>query len=185
MVYDVRGKTIVITGAAQGIGRATAELAASKGANLALYDRLDDVLSKTASEILKNHPAIKVVHKALDLTDLANVRAMLEHAGDYDVVCNIAGMFDSDGQFMSTATEFERWKRMHDLNTTSLAYANQIAIAHFKAKGKKGAIVNIGSTAGLAPVPFMPIYAAGKSFVIHLSRCLGDLAPQIRVNAGG
>ncbi len=51
MVYDVKGKICVITGAAQGIGRAAAELLASKGADVALYDRTANVLEKTHKEI--------------------------------------------------------------------------------------------------------------------------------------
>jgi len=76
-------------------------------------------------------------------------------------------------------------------------------VAEFRKSGKKGVIANIlgrlvcflsgcvstcGLThpfkAGINPVLFMPIYAAGKAFLIHLSRCMADLAAQIRVNAG-
>ncbi len=98
----------------------------------------------------RRNPNIRVVSKALDLVNLDNVSSMITHAtdslGPIDVLANVAGMFDADAQFLITERDHDRWARMHALNTTSLAYACQVAVGEFKKSGKKGVIINIGST---------------------------------------
>lgn len=70
---------------------------------------------------------------------------------------------------------------MTTINYLALAYATELAIIESRKRGTKLVVVNVASVAGLIPQK-EPLYASGKSAVIHFTRCLADLAPTIRVN---
>ncbi|KAI9002460.1 hypothetical protein DFJ74DRAFT_713990 [Hyaloraphidium curvatum] len=191
MTYDVRDKIVLVTGSAQGIGKATALLFASRGSRVVMVDRNAPLLASAAADVARANPGARVASYAYDLADLANVKAMIDRTiseqGGLDVLLNVAAITIGDAEYVveldNAGAAFQKWKLMHDVNTTSLAYACQLAVGYWKAKGRKGAIVNVGSTAGIYPNTSMPIYSADKAFVIHFSRCMANLAPQIRVNA--
>lgn len=82
---------------------------------------------------------------------------------------------------LDTSAPSSSWVRMTMINYCAPIYATELAVVHSKKKGNKLVVVNVASVAGLIPQK-EPIYASGKAGLIHFSRCLGYLAPQVRVN---
>lgn len=173
--------------------QATADLLGQKSCGtVVMVDRNGDLVGRAAKELSSKYPSTKFVSYAYDLAVMSNVKAMLDRTvsdvGGYDVLCNVAAITIGDIEYVEQMNNggdaYDKWVLMHNVNTTSLSYACQLAVGYFKKTGKKAAIVNVGSTAGIYPNTSMPIYSATKAFVIHLSRCMANLAPQIRVNAG-
>lgn len=155
---DLRGKRCLITGAASGIGRATALAAATRGATLLLTDVNAQGLDQTISM------ASNVAHsEALDLTDYEAVVALGErvHAegGSVDVAMNIAGI--------STWGAIERlehrhWKRTIDVDLMGPIHVLEAFVPPMIEAGRGGHIVNVSSAAGLFGLPWHAAYSAAK-----------------------
>jgi NAD(P)-dependent dehydrogenase (short-subunit alcohol dehydrogenase family) len=117
-----------------------------------MVDRNQSLVSSAKEELAKKYPGTTFAAYGFDLAHLANVKAMLDKTikefGGYDVLCNVAAITIGDIEFVDAMNNnleaFEKWKLMHDVNTTSLSFACQLAIGHFKSTGKRGAIVNVG-----------------------------------------
>lgn len=156
----IENKTVVITGAGRGIGRATALHLASRGARLVLGARSEAELAAVAAEITA--AGGKVAFRVTDVTrrqDLENLVALAqERFGRLDVLVNNAGIgpisrFD--------ALRVEDWDAMIDVNLRGALYGIAAALPAFSAG--TGHIVNVISTAGLKIVPTMGVYAATKN----------------------
>lgn len=174
------GKCAVITGAASGIGRATALLFAREGATVFAAD-LDLAGAEAVSREAGN-----IVPVACDVCDVDQIKALMDRAaaqcGGIDVVFNNAGAggarepideIDADG-----------WDRTFHLLLRSVAMGIRYAAPHMK--GRKGAaIVNTSSVAAVGPGYSPTAYAVAKAGVLHLTKCAAtDLAQHgIRVNA--
>jgi NAD(P)-dependent dehydrogenase (short-subunit alcohol dehydrogenase family) len=171
------GRRIVLTGAASGIGKATALLFAREGASLALLDRDSDGLAKTATET--GGRPIQV-----DVTQEQSVSDAVEEAGvalgGIDGLVNAAGIM-----LVGRLNELpvESWRRTLDVNLTG-TYLVARNCARWMAKEPMATIVNIASAAGLLPnAPGLTAYAASKGAVVNFGRALAaELAPAIRVN---
>jgi NAD(P)-dependent dehydrogenase (short-subunit alcohol dehydrogenase family) len=168
------GKVAVITGAASGIGRASAELFAREGATVVGVDLLDGSPGALAL--------------ALDVTDEEAVRAMYaqvrERFGRVDVLFNNAGISpDDDGSVLETT--FEAWQRVQDVNLKSVFYCCKHGIPHLL-DGGGGSVINTASFVAVMGAATSQIsYTASKGGVLALSRELGvQFARQgVRVNA--
>jgi NAD(P)-dependent dehydrogenase (short-subunit alcohol dehydrogenase family) len=177
------GKRVLVTGAASGIGRATAERLAGEGASVALADYDIDGARKVASGIARAH-GVDAVALPFDAADAASCRQMVDAAaaelGGIDVLCNIAGIMDWGGflEFPEAA-----WERMLRIDLSSVFYISQRAMPHLVAS--RGNIVSIASAAGLTGLPYVAAYAAAKAGVIALTRSMAvEFAPHgVRVNA--
>jgi NAD(P)-dependent dehydrogenase (short-subunit alcohol dehydrogenase family) len=159
-------KVALVTGAASGIGRATAERLAQEGATLTLVDVQAGGLDETAK---RAREAGAEVHAAsCDVSDPAQVqetvRETVSRFGRLDVLCNIAGIL----QFGHTH-EFPLadWNRILAVNLTGTFLMCQAAIPHLLET--RGSIVNTGSTAGLAGHPWTCAYSASKGGVLALT----------------
>ncbi len=169
------GRRIIITGAASGIGRATAELFRREGARLALLDLAADRLADLAG------PDAHAV--AVDVADEASVQRAFGAAdtklGGIDGLIHCAGVVEL-GRIaeMSLAT----WKRLMDINLTGTFLVCREAARMLA--GKEGAtIVNIASAQALQPLANAAAYAASKGGVLTFTKALAaDLAPHVRVN---
>ena len=163
------GKAALITGAASGIGRATAERLASEGAQLLLCDVQDEAAGETAELCRKAGADARALH--CDVSDDDQVKqavaAVIEHYGKLDVVCNIAGILK-----YGHATDFaiEDFNRILDINVTGTFRVCQAAIPHLLETG--GNIVNTASTAGLKGLPYGAAYCASKGAVLAMTRSL-------------
>lgn len=166
------GKTALITGAAQGIGRASAELFAAEGATVWATDRNLDALAGLEGCTLR----------ALDVLDPAAIEAVIAEAGPLDALFNCAGVVAS-GTILDCSEE--DWNFSFDLNVTALYRTIRAALPAMLASGG-GSIVNMASVASsITGVPNRFAYGASKAAVIGLTKAVAAdyVAQGIRCNA--
>ncbi len=176
------GKSVLVTGAAAGIGKATAVRLAKEGGSVACVDVDAAGLGRTTSEIA----ALGGTAFALEC-DIASESAVencvsvaLEKLGKLDVLCNIAGILRADH---THELKLEHWNRILSVNLTGTFLMCRAAIPHLLKT--KGNIVNMSSTAALASHPWTAAYAASKGGILSLTRSLSvEYVKQgLRVNA--
>ncbi len=172
-------QVVLITGAASGIGRASAMAFAAEGAHVALADIDSARLAEAAADLRD----ARVMSVSGDLSEEPTARQAVEKTvhefGRLDVLCNSAGMDFAAGM---EATAGEDWDRVTAVNERTTFLLCKYAIPFMLARGG-GAIINIASGAALHPVPGRPAYTASKGAIVALTRSLAlDFAPHIRVN---
>ncbi|MXO52267.1 SDR family oxidoreductase [Erythrobacter gaetbuli] len=175
------GRTVIITGAASGIGAEATRLFASEGATVFASD-IDD----EGGRALEAATDGDVRYRHCDVCDPASIKALMDGAaaetGGIDVVFNNAGA----GGARAAIDEIEpdEWDLTFHLLLRSVAFGIRYAVPHMK--GRKGAsIVNVSSVAAVGPGYSPTAYAVAKAGVLHLTKCAAtDLAQHgIRVNA--
>src|SRR5688572_12177003 len=158
----VADKKVLITGAASGIGRATAVLAGAKGAHLFLTDLNAEPLEAAAAEIRAAGGSVEYT-KALDVSDHDAVRAMADeiHAehDSLDIVMNVAGI--AVWGFVDTLTH-EQWRRTIDVNLMGPIHVIECFVPQMIQARRGGHIVNVSSAAGLFGLPWHAPYSATK-----------------------
>lgn len=175
-------KVAIVTGAASGIGRATAERLAQEGARVACADVNGRGLEETAERIKAS--GAQVVTLPCDVSDPAAVRrtvsATVERFGRLNVLCNIAGILRAEH---SHQVALEDWNRVLAVNLTGTFLMCQAAIPHLLET--RGAIVNMSSNAALGGHPWMAAYAASKGGILALTHTLSVEYVQkgLRVNS--
>ncbi|HUZ21744.1 MAG TPA: 3-oxoacyl-ACP reductase [Acidimicrobiales bacterium] len=181
MAGRLEGKVAVITGAASGIGRASAERFSAEGARVVIADIAD-----AAGEALAAGLGAMYVHA--DVTDPASVQAMYAAAshgyGGIDVLFNNAGISPPDDDSI-LETELDAWRRVQEVNLTSVYLCCKYGIPHLLARGG-GSVLNTASfVAVLGAATSQISYTASKGGVLAMSRELGvQFARQnVRVNA--
>ncbi len=178
--YDLTGRTALITGAASGIGRATALLLASAGATVHCADRDEKGLAETAEQVAAGggtascHP--------LDVTDREAVRAAVAAAGPLDIAAAIAGVMHTSSVL---DTRDEDLDRVFDINFKGVLRTCQEAARAMADAGRPGSIVTMASGAMDAAQPGLLCYSAAKAAVVQLTKTLATEAGPlgIRVNA--
>jgi len=165
------GKTVLITGASSGIGRAFAHRLAAADAELVLVARRADALARLAETLRDRHGAtVRVIPADLARPGAAAdlYRTLLAQGLDIDALINNAGigihgdLADAD---LGTVTG------QIQLNVTTVAELSSLVLPAMVARGH-GAIVNIASTAAFQPIAHMAVYAATKAFVLSFTRAL-------------
>jgi NAD(P)-dependent dehydrogenase (short-subunit alcohol dehydrogenase family) len=174
-----RGKTILIIGAAGGMGSATASAFKALGANLALADLHPRKLQELNQKLGGGSATIEADIRHPDACKRM-VEAAIAAFGRLDVLINAAGVWVEGPS--ETMTE-EQWDRTLDINLKGTFFACRYAIPHLEKV--EGQIINIASDAGLMGNAGAAIYCASKGGVVLLTKALAlELAPRgIRVNA--
>ena len=182
---SLEGRVALVTGAAAGIGRATARLLGGRGASVALFDMNEDRLGATASELRAlGIPVLALQGSATDSSDCtAAAAACFKQFGRIDILVNNVGGSAIPVMPMWEVTD-EQWNLMMDLNLKS-AFNFCRAVIPYMLKREYGRIVSIASTAGKEGNPNTAAYCAAKAGVIGMTKSLGkELATRgIVVNA--
>jgi len=175
----LRGKRVLITGGASGIGAATAERFLDEGAHVVVLDCNDEALSRIEDAL----PSLSGTISA-DVSDAGAVARAFgeldELLGGLDVLINNAGI-SIRHRFMDISPQ--EWCEVIDVNLNGVFFVAQQAARRMLA-GEGGVILNMGSTNGLMGYPYYADYNASKAGVIELTRSMAlELAPNVRVNA--
>ena len=173
------GKSVLITGGASGIGRATAKRLLEEGSRVVVLDH-----DRAASARLREElPALS----GTIIADVSDVKAVARAFSELDLICqgidiliNNAGISIRHSLMDITP---EEWQQVIDVNLSGVFYVAQQAARRMLGAGN-GVIINMGSTNGLMGYPYYADYNASKAGVIELTRSMAlELAPTVRVIA--
>ena len=175
----LKGKRVLITGGASGIGAATASRFLDEGSAVCVLDRD----AKAREKIQRDLPALAGTLDA-DVSNLKQVQAAVNEAvrlmGGLDVVINNAGI-SIRHNFLDISPE--EWDKVLAVNLTGVFYVAQTAARHMMQQGG-GVILQTASTNGLVGQPYYADYNATKAGVIELTKTMAlELAPKVRVCA--
>ena len=181
--FDFKGKAVLVTGGASGIGYATADLFSRAGADVVIADINEDGLNAAAEKLKAAHGG-KLFAVACDSSNPDSCTRLIDESvkllGKLDVVCNIAGVLAN-----GPTEEFsdERWLKVLSVNLNGPFFISKRAIPHLLES--KGCIVNVASTAGLVGIPYGAAYSASKSGVVGLTKAMAAEYSRrgVRVNA--
>jgi 3-oxoacyl-[acyl-carrier protein] reductase len=176
-------RVVLVTGAAQGIGRAVADAFLENGDIVVLTDRDDDGVAKAALELDPSGKRSRALR--LDVRDLDALSQTIDEIkrtfGGVDILVNNAGL-----THMRTIWEItpEDWEELFSVNLRPVFFLSRLAAIDMRER-KWGRIINLASVAGLAPRPSGAHYGASKAAVISLTRAFAlELAPDgVTVNA--
>jgi short-subunit dehydrogenase len=167
-----KGFTLV-TGASTGIGRELALIAAARGRDLVLLARSEEKLSQLARWVRENH-RVRVEVAALDLSDPqapeALFREMNRRELEVEDLVNNAG-FGTLGRFHDIS--IDRLLEMLRLNVLALTHLTHLFLPAMMTR-RRGRILNVASTAGLQPGPWMAVYYASKAYVLSFTEAIAE-----------
>lgn len=177
MAQSLKGKVAIVTGAARGIGKATAIALAQEGVNVGLLARSESTLKEVASKL--EGFGIQVAYAIADVSSKEQVEAAIEQLtnklGTADILINNAGIAT-----FGTVLEMDpvEWKQMIDTNLMGTYYATRAVLPQLIEKNG-GDIINISSTSGLSGAATSSAYSASKFAVIGFTE---SLAQEVRRN---
>lgn len=183
-LHDLSGHRALVTGAAGGIGRATAIALAERGASVVVADQLFELVQQTAAIIGESggtsHPV--GVDVTVDIGVAAMVSKAVELMGGLDIAVNAAGVYGTTTAIARLSVD--EWDRVININLRGVFSCMRSELPHLLNAGG-GAIVNISSVAGRQGYPGQSAYAASKHGVIGLTRSAArEYAHRgVRVNA--
>ena len=170
---SIAGKRAIVTGAASGMGRATAHLFADEGARVAVVDLGEARVQAVVDEITEAHgpdAAIGVVTDVSNNSALATmVATVVETFGGIDIVINNAGVSMITSAFQDEDSFESNWATTLDINLTAHARLIRLCLPYLQASGA-GRIVNIASTESIVTTAGLAAYAASKAGVVGLTK---------------
>ena len=184
---SIEGLVAIVTGAASGMGRATAHLFADEGAKVVVTDLGEARVQAVVDEIAAAHGADSVKGVVCDVADPEQLRALVGSTittfGTIDIVVNNAGVALPTSLLDGDEDAFEsNWATTLDVNLTAHARLVRLALP-FLRKGGMGRIVNIASTEAIVTTAGMAAYAATKAGVVGLTKSMAVELAQHGVTA--
>ncbi|HEY5874700.1 MAG TPA: SDR family NAD(P)-dependent oxidoreductase [Ilumatobacteraceae bacterium] len=171
---SVAGKRAIVTGAASGMGRATAQLFADEGMRVAVVDIGAEGVVAVVDEIRAAHGADAAEGFVVDVADPAALKRLVaevvERFGGLDVVVNNAGISLISSAFQDDDSFEANWARTLDVNLTAHARLIRAALPHLQQAEGGGRIVNIASTESIVATGGLAAYAATKAGVVGLTK---------------
>ncbi|MGN0178657.1 MAG: SDR family NAD(P)-dependent oxidoreductase [Monoglobaceae bacterium] len=168
---NFKDKTVLVTGAAVGIGRATAIKFAQNGANLVIADIDEEKLESVKNEI-EEYTKNAIIFK-FDVSDEKKVYAMVEEAekvyGKIDILINNAALWRCWASFTDTPTD--EWRKFIDVNIMGVVYCTKAVLPKMIENGY-GKIINVSSVAGVYGNANMVHYSATKGALIAMTKAL-------------
>jgi short-subunit dehydrogenase len=170
--FHLEGSSALITGASAGIGREFARQLTGRAGSLILVARRRERLQELRDELTKRDPNLNI---HICVTDLSDDRAVMELCDwlereklSIDLLINNAGLGDM-GPFATS--ELQRVKEMLAVNVTALTLLTRLVLPGMMAR-KRGAILNVSSSAGFMPIAGFAVYAATKAYVTSFSEAI-------------
>lgn len=178
MDLGLRGKTALITGSSQGIGKACALALAKEGCNIILCARNSPKLRMVCSEIEEKYPDVNVNWATVDATSQESVKSFFHlFINSLDVLVNNVGGGTDKPLGLFGLTE-NQWTEIYKLNVLSMVWFTEFALP-FLEKSSQARIINVGSATSHQPGLFNPHYGAAKSAIDFLTkRMANELAPK-------
>lgn len=175
-MVEFEGVVAIVTGAAAGIGAATARRLASEGARVVVVDRDADGAEAIASEV----GGLAIAANVADAVAIgAAVSTTVERFGQLDVLVNNAGVGDLRPLHLVDDKVF---RRLVDVNFAAVFFATRAAVPHMLERGR-GTIVNVASYSGLNPTRNEAVYSAAKAATIALTKSTAlEYGPHLRAN---
>ena len=173
---SVAGARVLVTGAASGMGRATAQLFADEGARVAVVDLDADRVLAVVEEIRAAHGAASASGFVADVGDHASLRRVVADVaaefGGIDVLVNNAGISLINSAFQDDDSYESNWARTLDVNLTAHSRLVRLCLPHLLAAPHGGRVVNIASTEAIVTTAGLAAYAATKAGVVGLTKSL-------------
>uniref|UniRef100_A0A8C2E7R9 15-hydroxyprostaglandin dehydrogenase n=1 Tax=Cyprinus carpio TaxID=7962 RepID=A0A8C2E7R9_CYPCA len=162
---DLKNKVAVVTGGAQGLGRAFVEVLLKQGSNVAFIDVNEPLGKELKATLAEEYGPGRVEFYAADVSskeEFIAFKKIVDRFGHIDIMYNNAAVVNEND-----------WEKTIAINMTGLVRGTYLALQYMKDNPDgKGAIINISSTAGLCYVPTAPIYTATKYAVVGFSRAI-------------
>lgn len=171
MTYPVlQDKVAIVTGAAMGMGEATARLFADAGAKVVVADFNSELGEAVAADIRSNGGDAQFVKVDISKGDQAEamVAATVKHYGRLDVAVNNAAI--TPDQNLTSELDEDYWERLMSVDLTGTALTLKYELRQMLAQGDGGSIINISSVSGFRPQAMTPAYVAAKHGVVGLTK---------------
>ncbi len=185
-LFNLKGKTAIITGGGNGIGEASAKMLAAFGANVIVSD-YDLTTAKNVAHTIEKNGGIAVAIDCDVTKDEELVRLTeqtLKHFGNITILVNNVGGGGA-GREDPNQIEIAQFKKVFEMNVFSMWRLCQLVAPHM-VKAGYGSIINMSSMASVNTSPAISAYASSKAAVNHMTKNLAfDYGPEIRVNAIG
>jgi 3-oxoacyl-[acyl-carrier protein] reductase len=171
----LQGRSALITGASEGLGRAIAERFVDEGASVLLCARNEAALAKTQEDLLRHRKdsSQKIAIRHADVGQEPDVDALFVEAdrtlGNFDILVTNAGVYGPMGLFEDN--DWAAWVEAVRINLFGTAYPCRHAMMRFRRR-RYGKIINISGGGATAPLPRLSSYAASKAAVVRLSETL-------------